>query len=120
MTYPNLARITIYTRKIDEMIAFYANHFGYRAHIDPEDRIVELTPPQSGAILMLHPLAKSRKAGQTLVKLGFDVENVPAFIEKSAQNGLTFGPVHRADGYVFSNAKDPAGNAISVTSRAYR
>ena len=27
---------------------------------------------------------------------------------------------YNADGYAFANAKDPAGNSISISSRAYR
>ena len=102
------------------MIAFYCDHFGYKAHIDTEDRIVELTPPDGGVILMLHPLAKSQKEGQVLVKLCFDVEDVLAFREKAASNGLKFGAVHKGEGYIYSNAKDPAKNSISITSRSFR
>ena len=50
----------------------------------------------------------------------FDVENVPAFCEKCAGEGLLFGPVHLADGYAYANAKDPCGNNISVSSWAFR
>ena len=34
-----------------------------------------------------------------------------------AAAGLAFGPVHEAPGHCFANAKDPAGNAISISSR---
>lgn len=120
MNHAGLNRITIYTRRMDQMVAFYETHFGYKAHIDPEDRIVELTPPNGGAILMFHPLAKSQKEGQVLVKLGFDVEDVHAFINAAARKGLKFGAVHKGDGYIYSNAKDPAKNSISITSRGFR
>ncbi|HEX8049272.1 MAG TPA: VOC family protein, partial [Rhizobium sp.] len=29
-------------------------------------------------------------------------------------------PLHQADGYVFANAKDPSGNPIAISSRAFR
>ena len=119
MEFPPLARLTLYTRKTDEMVAFYAQHFGYRAFVAPGDRMIELRPPGDGVVLNLHPLAKGQKAGQVLVKLGFEVPDVPAFIARAAEHGLTFGKPFKADGYMFANAKDPAGNSISVTSRAH-
>ena len=116
----HLNRLTIYTRKMAEVEAFYTRFFGYTALHDPEDRLVELRPPGGGAVISLHPLAKGRKSGQTLVKLAFDVEDVPAFCAWAKANGLAFGSIHQADGYQYANAKDPAGNNISITSRSYR
>ena len=49
-----------------------------------------------------------------------DVPDVEAFCTQAAERGLPIGAVHKAGGYVFANAKDPAGNAISISSRAYR
>ncbi len=69
--------------------------------------------------ILLHPLGAGRKVGQTLVKLVFDVEDVEEFCRNSEKRGLKFGAVHRADGYCFANAKDPAQNSISVSSRAF-
>ena len=115
----HLTRLTLYTRRIEEMVAFYSTHFGYTPLQEPGDRIIELRPPGAGAILQLHPLAKSQKEGQVLVKLSFDVEDVDAFVAKAAQNGLKFGKPFTANGYTFANAKDPAKNAISITSRAF-
>ena len=69
---------------------------------------------------MLHPLGRGRKGGQSVVKLVFDVPDVEGFCARAAERGLAFGAMHKADGYVFANARDPAGNSISVSSRAYR
>lgn len=69
---------------------------------------------------MIHPAGKAQKMGQSLVKMVFDVEDVAAFCARCAGEGLEFGPLHQADGYVFANAKDPCGNSISVSSRAFR
>ncbi|MEL6571744.1 MAG: VOC family protein [Pseudomonadota bacterium] len=115
-----LGRIIIYTKKIDEMAAFYARHFGYSVHRDPEDRLVALEPPGAGAALYLHPAGQRQKDGQVMVKLVFDVEDVDAFCAEAAKAGLTFARPFKADGYTFANAKDPAGNSISVSSRAFR
>lgn len=115
----SLGRVIIYTKKIEEVTDFYCKFFGFEAlHLDG-DRIVELIPKQGGAHIMLHPMSASRKEGQTLVKLVFDVEDVEAFCADSAERGLVFGSVHRAEGYCFANAKDPAKNSVSVSSRAF-
>ena len=48
------------------------------------------------------------------MKIVFAVRDVERFIAERARAGLKFGPIHQADGYVFSNAKDPAGNSIEI------
>ena len=119
MTAP-LTRLTIYTKHMDAMVAFYETHFGFTALHDPQDRIVELQPRDGGAILQLHPAGKAQKMGQVLVKLCFDVEDIEGFCARAAEHGLMFSRPHKADGYRFANAKDPSGNSISITSRAFR
>lgn len=116
---PILGRILIYTRRPDEMAAFYARHFGYAAMRLKADRIVELRPQVGGLAILLHPAASSQKEGQVLVKLVFDVEDVEDFCATAKENGLSFGKIHRTSGYAFANAKDPAGNSIQVSSRAF-
>ncbi|MEP2028983.1 MAG: hypothetical protein ABJI96_09800 [Paracoccaceae bacterium] len=69
--------------------------------------------------LLLHPASKGQNEGQSLVKLVFDVEDVPAFCKTAAANNLSFGAIHKAEGYVFANAKDPSNNSVSVSSRAF-
>lgn len=69
---------------------------------------------------MLHPLAKSRKEGQSIVKLGFDVPDVAVSHAQLSAKGLKLGPIHKADGYGFANAKDPVGNSVSITDRPFR
>lgn len=114
-----LGRIIIYTKRLEKVAAFYRDHFGFEVLRLDGDRIVELVAPGSGANIMLHPMSDGRKEGQTLVKLVFDVEDVEAFCEAAKERGLKFGPIHQADGYCFANAKDPAKNSISVSSRAF-
>lgn len=116
----HLNRLTIYTKKMDALATFYAHYFGYTAHHDPADRILELVPPGHGVVLQLHPMSKGQKEGQVSVKLTFDVANVPEFSEWAREKGLVFGAIHQADGYQFANAKDPAKNSISISSRAFR
>ncbi len=116
---PQLGRMIIYTKRIEAVAEFYSTHFGFDVLRLEGDRIVELVSPGSRANIMLHPMSSGRKEGQTLVKLVFDVEDVEAFCEASKAKGLEFGPIHQADGYCFANAKDPAKNSVSVSSRAF-
>lgn len=99
------------------MVAFYCDHFAYTRQDIPGDRIIELRPPGSGAVLLLHPAAKGMRQGQAAVKLTFSVSDVAAFCDAALAKGLDFGPLHQADGYVFANTKDPSGNSVSVSGR---
>ncbi|WP_425358690.1 VOC family protein [Aestuariivirga litoralis] len=114
---PLFTSVTIYTRRIPEMVAFYSHHFGYSAFQRPGDRIVELRPPGAGTAIYLHSASKGQKMGQVLVKLNFDVDDVHAFARAAKKRGLVFGALHDGIGYVYANAKDPSGNSISITGR---
>ncbi|OJF93407.1 VOC family protein [Pararhizobium antarcticum] len=115
-----LNRILLYTRDVDVTAAFYERHFGFIRTLDPTDRIGELRHPEGGAILMLHRAGKAQKMGQVLVKLVFGVEDVAGFVARRSADGLVFGTIQDGGGYAYANAKDPDGNSISVSSRAYR
>jgi len=45
------------------------------------------------------------------------VQNADRQTAKGFVAWLKFGVIHRPDGFGFSNAKDPAGNSISISSR---
>ena len=109
-------RVVIYAKDVEAMVSFYCETFGFDVLRDPEDRIVELRHPDGGGGINLHPAAKSQRMGQVLVKLSFDGQDVEAFVADKP----VFGPIHRVPGYEFSNGKDPSGNSIQVTSRAFR
>lgn len=81
--------------------------------------LIELTC-DSGAAILIHQAAKSVKLGQAGIKLMFSVEDVEAHKVRCAQAGLIFGATHQANGYVFSNTKDPDGNSVGISSRAFR
>lgn len=115
-----LNRIIIYVRDVDISASFYAFFFGFKVLTTPTDRIIELVPASGGAHLLLHKAGKAQKLGQVAVKLVFDVADVPAFRQQAARKGLKFGAIHNADGYEFSNAKDPDGNALQISSRAFK
>lgn len=115
-----LGRLVLYARDVEATIAFYERYFGFQALRLEGDRIIELVASDGGASLMIHKAAVSQKMGQSLVKLTFDVEDVSGFCAECAADGLEFGSLHHGEGYVFANAKDPSGNPISVSSRAFR
>ena len=117
---PSINKIVIYAKNVEKTVAFYEKHFGFKPHIEEGDRIIELMPSHGGASLMIHPAGKGIKEGQACVKLVFDIEDVEGLRDKCARNGLKFGAIHQADGYVFSNAKDPGKNSIQISSRAFR
>ncbi|MEL6170010.1 MAG: VOC family protein [Pseudomonadota bacterium] len=114
-----LGRLIIYTKKLEEMSDFYRRYFGFEELRLENDRIVELVAQGQGANILLYPVSPRRKETQTLVKLVFDVEDVAAFCTAAERRGLTFGSIHQADGYSFANAKDPSGNSVQVSSRAF-
>jgi predicted enzyme related to lactoylglutathione lyase len=112
--------VVIYAKDLETTVGFYRAHFGFEALRADDDRIVELMHKDGGARIMVHQAAKAQKQGQSVVKLIFAVEDVASFCAASAERGLQFGALHQADGYVYANARDPSGNPISVSSRAFR
>ena len=120
MRAPTIDQIILYTKRIDQMVEFYCHHFGFAPLRRENDRLIELNHSQHDFKLLLHPMGQGRKEGQVLMKILFDVEDVQPFCEKAKETGLEFGPIHQADGYQFANAKDPSGNSISISSRAFR
>lgn len=111
-----LSRVVLYVRDIPAVAAFYQQHFGLQPLGDGEPGWLELAPPGGGCAIALHQAAASQKRGSE-IKLVFGVADVRAFKAERAAAGLQFGPVHDAAGHCFANAKDPAGNAISISSR---
>ncbi len=116
---PVLSRIMLYAKDVQATCDFYESHFCFIGQRDAGDRVVELMPASGGVIIMVHAVAKGVKTGQATVKLVFDIEDIEGFKEKSMAKGLAFGTIHKAKGYTFANAKDPDGNSISISSRAF-
>jgi predicted enzyme related to lactoylglutathione lyase len=112
----SIARVILYVRDIPKVAAFYERFFGMKPLPGAKDGWLELTCPSGGSTIALHQAAKSQKSGAAM-KLVFAVKDVQAFVRESEKEGLHFGAVHSADGFEFANAKDPAGNSISVSSR---
>lgn len=115
-----LGTVILYARNVTKTAAFYSLHFGFKTSGEIVEGLIELHPPEGGAGILVHPAARSLKLGQAGVKLSFHVPDVPAFVRAAADRGLEFGAVHQANGYQFANAKDPDGNSVAISSRAFR
>jgi predicted enzyme related to lactoylglutathione lyase len=111
-----VSRVILYVKDLPKVAAFYQTFFGMQPLPDSTDGWLQLVSPSGGCEIALHQAAKSQKSGAAM-KLVFATKNVEDFVQQCAQQGLHFGKIHRAEGFEFANAKDPAGNSISVSSR---
>jgi len=112
----SIARVILYVRDIPKVAAFYERFFGMKPLPGATDGWLELACRSGSCTIALHQAARSQKSGAA-VKLVFAVADVEAFVRAREKEGLNFGAIHRPDGFAFANAKDPAGNSISVSSR---
>jgi predicted enzyme related to lactoylglutathione lyase len=110
-----ITRIILYVRDIQKVAAFYQKHFGLTPLAAAEDRWLEIGSP-NGCSIALHQAAVSQKRGSE-IKIVFGTKDVRKFRAEREAAGLKFGVVHKSRDHEFSNAKDPAGNAIQVSSR---
>jgi predicted enzyme related to lactoylglutathione lyase len=113
---PSVSRIIVYVKNIEKVAAFYQLHFGMKQHGVRHDGWLELASNGSGCTIALHQAAKSQRSG-TAIKIVFGVKDVAGFKAERGKHGLVFGPIHKAEGFKYANAKDPAGNSISISSR---
>jgi predicted enzyme related to lactoylglutathione lyase len=114
-----IARIILYVRDIPKVAAFYEKHFGLKPLPGVEEGWLEIGSPNGGCSIALHQAAASQKRGSE-IKIVFQVNDVRAFRAERAAAGLKFGVVHKSVSHEFSNAKDPSGNSIQVSSRGLR
>ncbi len=115
---PPIVRLVLYVKDIPAVAAFYRKHFGFIPLPSDLPGWQELVSPAGGCSLALHQAAKSQKSGAAM-KMVFAVPDVKRFIAERAKHGLAFGAIHQANGYCFANAKDPAGNSVSISDRGY-
>jgi predicted enzyme related to lactoylglutathione lyase len=112
-----ISRIILYVRDIAKVAAFYQKHFGLRPLPGAEHGWLEIGAPNGGCRIALHQAARSQRRGSE-IKIVFAVKDVRAFTAQRAAAGLKFGAVHNTGSHEFANARDPAGNAIQVSSRS--
>lgn len=113
---PAISRIILYVRDMPKVAAFYERHFEMRALPKEKKDWLELSSESGGCTIALHQASATQKSGAAM-KLVFGVRDVGGFVKKRKADGLNFGVIHKADGFEFANAKDPAGNSIQVSSR---
>ena len=115
-----LSTVILYARDMRRTARFYSELFGFSTNGETSDGLIALVPPGHGAEILVHQAAKSLKLGSAAIKLSFSVPDVEQFVEAAKSVGVSFGAIHQANGYVFSNAKDPDGNSVSISSRRFR
>ncbi|OTG94694.1 VOC family protein [Acinetobacter sp. ANC 3832] len=120
MNSPHLNTIMIYAKNMKNTAEFYQKYFAFQGSSDVIEGLIELNQTNGSIQLLIHQAAKSIKMGQANIKLIFSVENIDIYKQESADRGLVFGATHQANGYQFSNTKDPDGNSVSISSRVYR
>jgi len=104
---PSISRVILYVKDIQKVATFYEAFFGMKRMETEATGWLELTSPSGGCLVALHQASKTQKSGAA-VKPVFGVRDVRGFAEAAALRGLN---------YEFANAKDPAGNSISISSR---
>jgi catechol 2,3-dioxygenase-like lactoylglutathione lyase family enzyme len=114
-----LSRVVLYVRDIPKVADFYQRYFGFSPVAEPEEGWLELGPQQGGCCIALHQASAAQKRGSE-IKLVFAVEDVYRAKASFEAAGLKFGVVHELEEFEFCNAKDPAGNSISISSRGVK
>lgn len=112
-----LNTIIIYAKNMQRTADFYQKFFGFVPTDNVVEGLIELKASNGGISLLIHQAARSVRGGQIGLKLMFDVEDIEAFKQQSAELGLVFGTTHQANGYSFANSKDLDNNAISISNR---
>ncbi|HEY6901491.1 MAG TPA: VOC family protein [Puia sp.] len=118
-TGPVITRIILYVKDIPKVAAFYQKHFNMTRLPGAAKGWLELSNSSNGCTIALHQASVAQKSGAA-IKIVFGVTDVEAFKKAKEKEGLKFGVIHRADGIEFANAKDPAGNSISISSRGLK
>jgi predicted enzyme related to lactoylglutathione lyase len=111
--------LILYVRDIPKVASFYQRHFGMKPLPSKLKGWLVMEGGAGGCNIALHQAAVSQKSGAAM-KIVFGVPDVYKFVKERAGNGLKFGPVHETGQYEFANAKDPAGNSISVSNRGLK
>ena len=112
-----VARVVLYVKDVEGVAAFYERHFGLRRLAGETPGWIELSSGE-GCTIAVHQASRTAKSGAAM-KLVFAVREVAKFKAASARRGLKFGPIHQVEGFELANAKDPAGNSISISSRGF-
>jgi predicted enzyme related to lactoylglutathione lyase len=116
---PPIARIILYVRDIPKVAAFYQKLFAMHPLPGASDGWLELAGDTPGCTIALHRASVAQKSGAA-IKIVFGVIDVKAFKEAKEKQGMKLGVIHQVEGFEFCNARDPAGNSISISSRGLK
>lgn len=116
---PPITRIILYVKNIPKVAGFYQRHFAMKPLPSTEKGWLELTSGNGGCNIALHQGAVTQKSGAA-IKIVFGVADVQTFVTERERAGLKFGPIHDTGEFQFANTKDPAGNSVSISSRAMK
>jgi catechol 2,3-dioxygenase-like lactoylglutathione lyase family enzyme len=106
-----LARVILFTARMDEMAAFYGGVLGLKQVTD-EKGWKEFDAGGSRIALHSGPPSPGRKGP----KLAFFAKDVAAMRAKLTAKGARFGTVGGAP-FFLCNGKDPDGNPIQLSAR---
>ena len=107
-----VARVILFTNKMDAMSAFYGEVLGLRT-VSEEKGWREFA--SGGARIALHsgPPSPGRKGP----KIVFQAKDVAGLRAALVARGATFGKVHQGDVFCLCDGKDPDGNPIQLSDR---
>jgi len=66
----------IYAKDMQKTSLFYQEYFGFKAKVDPDEKLIELISANDGCNILIHQAGKGVKEGQACVKLIFDVKHI--------------------------------------------
>lgn len=107
-----MARVILFTGKMEEMSKFYGDVLGLK-QVTSEKGWQEFDA--GGARIALHsgPSSPGRKGP----KIAFYAKDVAAAREKLVARGAHFGKVREGEAFCLCDGKDPDGNPIQLSSR---
>ncbi|MEI9993206.1 MAG: VOC family protein [Rhizomicrobium sp.] len=106
-----LARIILFTGKMDAMSAFYEEVLGLKRVTD-EKGWREFAAGPIRIALHSGPASPGRKGP----KIVFYAKDVAATRAKLVARGATFGKVHVGEGFSLCDGKDPDGNPVQLSN----
>lgn len=112
------ARVILFMQDVEESVAFYAEHFGFRPI--PATRIpgewAEAT--MGGLAVGFHQRAKmSSSSGAAMAKIVLHSDDIEGWHRKLKQAGLKVGAVISSGGLRFFDVKDPDGHIVQISNR---
>ncbi len=108
----NLARIILFTNQMEKMSTFYGEVLGLK-QVTKEKGWQEFAAGPANIALHSGPPSPGRKGP----KIVFHAEDVAAHRETLNARGAKFGKLKDAGNFTLTDAKDPDGNPIQLSSR---